>query len=195
MSHPVYVPRMPLSYQKRQQKLTFDHLMLSLSQAFAHLPDHRRSNVSYSLADILRSAFAMFSLKSPSLLSFRQQTRHERRNLRAIFHLTDIPGDTQMRAALDPVAPAPLRALFAMLFAILQQAGVVKQYHYGHARVIVAIDGVTHFSSTKVHCDHCTTHTHRNGTISYHHAGLAAVMLHPDHEEVFALDFEPVPEP
>ena len=134
----------------------------------------------------------MFSLKSPSLLSFREQTRQERRNLRAIYHLKDIPSDTQMRAALDPVSPAPLRALFATLFATLHRAGVVKEYHYWQRHVIIAVDGVEHFASTKLHCHHCTTRTHRNGVTSYHHAGLAAVMLHPDHEEVFPLDFEPI---
>jgi len=183
---------MPLSYKKRQQKLTFDSLMQTLSETFARLPDHRRSNASYPLADVLRSAFAMFSLKSPSLLSFREQTRQERRNLRAIYHLKDIPSDTQMRAALDPVSPAPLRALFATLFATLHTAGVVKEYHYWQRHVIVAVDGVEHFASTKVHCPHCTTRTRRNGATSYHHAGLAAVLLHPDHEEVFPLDFEPI---
>jgi hypothetical protein len=183
---------MPLSYKKRQQKLTFDSLMQTLSETFARLPDHRRSNASYPLADVLRSAFAMFSLKSPSLLSFREQTRQERRNLRAIYHLKDIPSDTQMRAALDPVSPAPLRALFATLFATLHRAGVVKEYHYWQRHVIIAVDGVEHFASTKLHCHHCTTRTHRNGVTSYHHAGLAAVMLHPDHEEVFPLDFEPI---
>jgi hypothetical protein len=166
--------------------------MQTLSEAFARLPDHRRSNASYPLADVLRSAFAMFSLKSPSLLSFREQTRQERRNLRAIYHLKDIPSDTQMRAALDPVSPAPLRALFATLFAALWEAGVVKQYQYWQRHVILAVDGVEHFASTKVHCDHCTTRTRRNGATSYHHAGLAAVMLHPNHEEVFPLDFEPI---
>ncbi len=183
---------MPLSYKKRQQKLTFDSLMQTLSQAFDRLPDHRRSNASYLLADVLRSAFAMFSLKSSSLLSFREQTRQERRNLRAIYHITDIPGDTQMRAALDPVAPDALRALFATLYATVREAGVVSEYHYWQRHVIVAVDGVEHFSSTKVHCDHCTTRTHRDGTTSYHHSGLAAVLLHPDHEEVFPLDFEPI---
>jgi len=61
MRQSVYVRRMPLSYKKRQRKLTFDALMLSLSQAFARLPDHRRSNASYPLADVLRGALAMFS--------------------------------------------------------------------------------------------------------------------------------------
>ncbi|MCA1617606.1 MAG: transposase [Acidobacteria bacterium] len=166
--------------------------MQTLSETFAHLPDHRRANASYPLADVLRSAFAMFSLKSPSLLSFREQTRQERRNLRAIYHLKDIPGDTQMRAALDPVSPQPLRDIFKTLFTALWEAGVVKEYQYFKRHVIVAVDGVEHFSSTKVHCPHCTTRTHRNGTTSYHHAGLAAVLLHPDHEEVFPLDFEPI---
>ena len=183
---------MPLNYKKRQQKLTFDALMQTLSQEFERLPDHRRNNTSYPLADVLRSAFAMFSLKSPSLLSFREQTRQERRNLRAIYHIQDIPSDTQMRATLDPLAPEPLRVLFTTLFARLAEAGVVKQYQYWPRHVIVAIDGVEHFSSTKVHCPHCTTRTHRTGATSYHHAGLAAVLLHPDHEEVFPLDFEPV---
>ncbi len=121
----------------------------------------------------------MFSLKSPSLLSFREQTRQERRNLRAIYHIKDLPGDTQMRAALDPVSPEPLRALFATLFATLQAAGVVKEYQYWQRHVIVAIDGVTHFASTKIHCDHCTTRTHRDGATAYHHAGLAAVAAPP----------------
>ncbi len=112
--------------------------------------------------------------------------------MRAIYHIQDIPSDTQMRATLDPRSPEPLRVLFATLFARLAEAGVVKQYQYWPRHVIVAIDGVEHFSSTKVHCPHCTTRTHRNGATSYHHAGLAAVLLHPDHEEVFPLDFEPI---
>ncbi len=57
----MYFRWMPLSYKKRQQKLTFDALMQTLSQEFERLPDHRRNTTSYPLADVLRSAFAMFS--------------------------------------------------------------------------------------------------------------------------------------
>src|SRR2546430_5475781 len=119
---------MPIKYQKRQEQLTFDNLMKILSTEFEQLPDHRRTNASYELADILRSAFAMFSLKSPSLLSFREQTRQERRNLKAIYHIDEIPSDTQMRTALDPVSPLPLRTLLATLFTMLCHAGLVKEY-------------------------------------------------------------------
>jgi len=166
--------------------------MQVLSTAFAQIADHRRVNTSYRLADLVRSAFAMFSLKSPSLLSFREQTKVEGRNLQAIYQIGDIPSDTGMRAGLDPVKPKPLRALFAKLLTILVEAGVVKEYYYWRDHVLVSVDGVEHFSSTKVHCPHCTTRTRRDGTTSYHHAGLAAVLIHPAHEEVFPLDFEPI---
>src|SRR5438132_7875296 len=98
--------------------------MEMLSEEFAQLPDHRRANSSYGLADVLRSAFAMFSLKSPSLLSFKEQTKQEEKNLKAIYHLHSVPGDTQMRATLDPLAPSPLRVLFPKLFNKLSEAGV-----------------------------------------------------------------------
>jgi Transposase DDE domain len=183
---------MPLNYKKLQEKITFDALMEIMSEEFAQLQDHRRANSSYELADVLRSAFAMFSLKSPSLLAFKELTKQEEKNLKAIYRIQAIPSDTQMRTTLDPLNPSPLRAIFPKLLSTLSEVGVIKEYEYWKNHVLVSIDGVEHFSSTKVHCAHCTTRTRRNGETSYHHAGLAAVIVHPDQEEVFTLDFEPI---
>jgi len=183
---------MPPNYKRLQEKITFDALMGTLSEEFAQLPDHRRANSSYALADVLRSAFAMFSLKSPSLLAFKELTKQEEKNLKAIYQIQSVPSDTQMRTTLDPLSPAPLRTLFAKLFHKLSEAGVIKEYEYWKSQLLISIDGVEHFSSTKVHCNHCTTRAHRNGETSYHHSGLAAVIVHPDQEEVFTLDFEPI---
>jgi Transposase DDE domain len=183
---------MPPNYKKLQEKITFEALMEMLSEEFAQLQDHRRANSSYELADVLRSAFAMFSLKSPSLLAFKELTKQEEKNLKAIYHLQSVPSDTQMRTTLDPLSPAPLRTLFAKLFNKLSEAGVIKEYEYWKGQLVISIDGVEHFCSTKVHCNHCTTRTHRNGETSYHHSGLAAVVVHPDQEDVFTLDFEPI---
>jgi hypothetical protein len=183
---------MPINYQKRQEELTFDNLMDQLSREFDEIKDHRRANTKYKLADVMRSAFAMFSLKSPSLLSFEEQTRQESSNLKSIYHIKAIPSDTQMRAILDPVATVPIRALFPKLYNKWEYAGLVKEYQYWQGYTIVSIDGVEHFSSTEIHCQHCTTRTHRNGTVSYHHAGLAAVLVHPEQESVLPLDFEPI---
>jgi hypothetical protein len=99
----------------------------------------------------------MFSLKSPSLLAFEEQTKVERRNLHSIYHIGAIPSDTQMREALDPIDPAPLGKLFSTLFATLEMTGVIEEYHFWRDFVAAPVDGVEHFSSTKIHCANCTT--------------------------------------
>lgn len=147
----------------------------------------------YVLADALKSAFAMFSLKSPSPLDFKKQTDPERSNLRTIYRIKgEIPSDNQMRGILDQFDPSLLRPLFQACFKRLDQTGVIDEYRYWHRHVIVSIDGVEHFCSTKVHCSRCLTRTHRNGENSYYHSGLAAVLLDPNQREVFVLDFEPI---
>jgi hypothetical protein len=52
---------------------------------------------------------------------------------------------------------------------------------------LVALDGVEYFCSQKVHCDHCLSRSHKNGTISYYHQMLGAVIVHPDFSEVIPL--------
>ena len=53
------------------------------------------------------SAFAMFSLKSPSLLAFDKQRVEG--HWGTIYGIGHVPGDTQMRERLDPVSPESLR--------------------------------------------------------------------------------------
>lgn len=183
---------MPKSYKKLQRRLTFDNLMTHLDQQFKAIADHRRANTSYSLDDVLKSAFAMFSLKSPSLLSFQEQTRIERRNLKQIYRIQKIPADSQMRTVLDFVEPPNVRRMFAPLFALLREAGVIKEYEYWRKHVLVSIDGVEHFNSNKIHCPNCTTKERRDGSISYQHSALAAVLVHPEQKEVLPIDFEPI---
>lgn len=183
---------MPKNYKKLQLRLTFDNLMRHLEQEFNQIADHRRANKSYSLSDVLKSAFAMFSLKSASLLSFQEQTQIERSNLKQIYRIQRIPADTQLRAILDKVEPCRIRALLTSILTLLRQAGVLKEYEYWHNHLVVSIDGVEHFSSQKIHCSNCTTKERRDGRISYQHSALAAVIVHPEEKEVLPIDFEPI---
>jgi hypothetical protein len=181
------------SYSQLQQELHFDELMRWLDGEFQAMPEHRANNTRYVLADVLKSAFAMFSLKSPSLLNFKKQTVPEENNLRSIYRINGaIPCDNQMRGILDPFDPSHLRPLFHSGYWKLRRAGVIREYQYWDKFVILAVDGVEHFSSKTVHCPNCLTRTHRNGEVSYHHAGLAAVLVNPRQAEVFPLDFEPI---
>jgi len=182
------------SYAQLQQSLTFDELMRFLDEKFKSFPDHRSGNaVSYELPNVLKGAFAMFSLKCPSLLEFKNQSVAEESNLGNIYRIEgEIPSDNQMRGILDQCDPRHLRPLFRDFFTLLSEAGIVREYQDRQKRVIVSVDGVEHFCSTTIHCPSCTTRKHRDGKTSYHHAGLAAVMVHPEQQEVIPLDFEPI---
>ena len=83
--------------------LHFDVLMSELSEHFSSLPDHRSERRQYSLGDTLKSAFAMFSLKSPPLLNFRERTRIEDGNLQRVYRIGAIPSDTQIRAIINKI--------------------------------------------------------------------------------------------
>jgi hypothetical protein len=94
---------MATSYARLLEKQGFDDLMDFLDREFQKLPDHRSGNaIRYDLADVLKSAFAVFSLKAPSLLDFKKQTEPERNKLRSIYRIRGaIPCDNQIRGILD----------------------------------------------------------------------------------------------
>ena len=69
--------------------------------------------------DALMSAFAMFSLKSPSLLAFDKHRADG--NLGTVYRIGCVPCDTQLREILDPVSPESLRPVFASVFRPLQR--------------------------------------------------------------------------
>lgn len=171
---------------------SFDLLWEKLRSSLAKIKDHRRINRTYELIDILSAAFAMFSLKYTSLLSFEDRSNSEGHNLREIFKIDQICSDTQMREVLDKVSPSALRAQFGLLFKELTKLKVLLHYRYWQDHLIVSIDGVEHFRSSCVHCDQCLTKKHRDGSISYSHSMLAAVLVHPEQAEVFPLDCEPI---
>ena len=75
----------------------------TVRSGFAAIPDYRLSDTEISLTDALRSAFALFSLKSPSLLAFDKHRVEG--NLGTIYAIDHVPCDTQMREILDPVSP------------------------------------------------------------------------------------------
>jgi hypothetical protein len=53
---------------KLRKHLSADALLSKLRSSFGDITDHRSGDVDVSLSDALMSAFAMFSLKAPSLL-------------------------------------------------------------------------------------------------------------------------------
>lgn len=177
---------------RQRQHLHFDALMQLVRCRCEQLPEQRRCPA-FSLADTLMAGLALFALKDPSLLAFcRRALDH---NLRAVFGLSAVPSDTQMRAILDEVDPDQLRPLFTDVFRQVQRAKVLEDFVFLDGCYLIALDGVEYFCSDKVHCEHCLSRQHSNGTVSYYHQMLAAALVHPDGHEVLPLAPEPIHRP
>src|SRR3954463_9446385 len=130
-----------------RKELSADSLFRVLRSQFAALPDPRSAEVEIPLVDALMSAFAMFSLKDPSLLAFDHRRRDPHDNFRSLYGIHHVPCDSQMRAILDPVDPADLRPPFRAVFRRLQHGKVLKRFVSRDGHYLVSLDGTTYFSS------------------------------------------------
>jgi hypothetical protein len=170
--------------------LSADALFRLLRTGFAAIADHRPGTPDISLTEALMSAFALFSLKSPSLLAFDQERTEG--NLQRVYGIERVPCDTAMREILDPVEPEFLRPLFTHVFRALQRGKALEEMVFVEGHYLLALDGTGYFSSQQIHCASCLERHHRNGTITYTHQMLGAALIHPDRREVMPLMPEPI---
>lgn len=78
-----------------RQHLNADALLKLVHTECEKIPDLCERAVDISVADALKSGFAMFSLKDPSLLAFDQR-RHDAtklKNLQRLYHIGRVPCD------------------------------------------------------------------------------------------------------
>jgi Transposase DDE domain len=181
---------MSLVAPKARKQLSADALFRLVRSGFATIPNPRGEDVDISLTDALMSAFAMFSLKAPSLLAFDKERTDG--NLHTIYGIERVPCDTRMREILDPVSPKVLRPGFKSIFRQLQRGKALESMVFLDGHYLLALDGTTYFSSQTIHCASCLHHIHRNGTITYCHQMLGAAIIHPDLRAVIPLMPEPI---
>jgi hypothetical protein len=181
---------MGLVVPKVRKHLSADALFSSLRTVFAAIADHRQGAPDIPLCDALMSAFAMFSLKSPSLLAFDQERTED--NLHRVYGIGRVPCETSRREILDPVAPESLRPAFKQVFRQLQRGKALEEMVFVEGHDLFALDGTGYFSSKQIHCDSCLEQHHRNGTVTYSHHMLGAALIHPDKRAVIPLMPEPI---
>ena len=178
----------------QRKHLCADGLFQLVGQKFNDIPDHRvATNIRYSMTDTLKSGLAIFSLKSPSLLNFRERIRIEENNIKALFQIRDIPSDTQLRDIIDPIDPSHFRPTFDALLRELQRGKDLSKFLFmGH--YAVALDGTGYFSSSKIRCRCCLEKKSKsdNSEFEYHHQMLAACIVHPELKQVVPLFPEPI---
>ena len=129
------------SKRKVRKHLSADSLIAMTRKEFQQIQDHRADNSQIALDDILMSAFAMFSLKDPSLPAFDKRRQEEPENLHTTFSITDIPCDSQMRTTLDPMDPARLRSAFQAGFRQLQRGKAFEKMVFLDDHYLLSGDG------------------------------------------------------
>lgn len=175
---------------KTRKHLSADALFGLVRNGLAHIPDYRLSETDIALVDALMAAFAMFSLKAPSLLAFDKERVEG--NLHTIYGIERVPCDTHMREILDPVSPKWLRPVFKSVFRQLQRGKALEAMTFLDGHYLLALDGTEYFSSKTIHCASCLHRAHRNGSVTYAHQLLGAAIIHPDQRAVIPLMPEPI---
>jgi hypothetical protein len=175
---------------KGRKYLSADALFRLVRDGFANILDDRADEPGISLTDALMSAFAMFSLKSPSLLAFDKERVEG--NLQTIYGIAHAPCDTYMRELIDPVSPEALRPMFQGVFRQLRRGKALEPMLFLNGAYLLALDGTGYFSSKTIHCTSCLQKVHRNGAITYYHQMLGAAIIHPDLREVIPFMPEPI---
>ena len=178
-----------LAPQVRKQ-LSADALFRLVQSDFTRLPDSRVGDTEIALADALMSAFAMFSLKAPSLLAFDKERAEG--NLHTIYGIARVPCDTRMREILDPISPKGLRPAFKSVFRQLQRGKALEAMTWLDGHDLLALDGTGYFASKTIHCASCLRRGHRNGSITYAPQMVGAAIIHPDQRAVIPLMPEPI---
>jgi Transposase DDE domain len=175
---------------RTRKYLSTDGLISVIHDAFASIKDRRTGSVAIPSADALMSAFAMFSLKYPSMLAFEAERNNP--NIRRIYRIGRVPSDTSMREIVDGVDPAEVQPVFADVFRCIQRGKVLEQFVYWDNCYLLSLDGTQYFSSDEIHCACCQEKHSHTGHVTYSHAAVAAVIVHPDHREVIPLCPEPI---
>ena len=165
-------------------KLSASGLLKLVYAGLAKIKDVRADNQKISLADAAMSAFAVFSLKDPSLLAFDER-RATDGNLKRVYRIKTVPCDTQMRTILDEVEPDEIRRCYKKVFQELQRGQVLQKLVFLDDYYLLSMDGTGYFSSYCVHCASCLENkSSKTGDIRYAHQLLGGAIVHPDFREV-----------
>jgi len=170
--------------------LSHEQIVDYLRSTFSSFPDKRiGQNLTYSMQDIVCSAFSVFFTQSPSFLAYQNamQKQQGHNNGASLFNIEKIPSDNHIRDILDPVPPSCVFPVFDHIVDNLNQAGLLDNFRSFSNNLVCAMDGTTFFSSKTIHCDNCNVTNHKNGTQTYSHSVITPVLVKPGSNKVISL--------
>jgi hypothetical protein len=184
---------MSFPFQSGWRPSTFNRLVEIFRSTIERFPDERTgANVTYSMADAALGAFSVFFTQSPSFLDFQRTLEVTKgcSNAQNLFGMTKIPSDNHIRNLLDPVSPSTVFPVFSYAVDALQALGHLETYRSINGDLLVALDGTQYFCSSTLHCNHCSTTHHKNGTVTYSHSAITPVIVAPGNPRVIPLEPE-----
>jgi hypothetical protein len=172
-------------------RLEIDEVVAEFREHWQSLPDRRKpnNNTQYSVGDAAMSGFAVFFMQSASFLAYqRDMNKHKGdNNARTLFKIEQIPCDNQIRNLLDPITPEHFDGEFEWVHEGLKESGILAGFRdYGNT-FLIAIDGLTYFSSQTIHCANCLHREDGSGTTHYYHSAITPVIVKPDCPHVLPL--------
>jgi len=84
----------PSSKIRLRKHLNTDALVRAVRREFEKIPDPRKGRPQISFADAAMSAFAMFSMRDPSLPALEKRWSARDHNLHALHHIEKVPADS-----------------------------------------------------------------------------------------------------
>jgi len=171
-------------------KLSFGVLIAYLSRTILQMQEPRKASnaTRYSLSDAVLGAFSVFFMQSESFLEHqRQMESHQgKNNAQTLFGMFQVPSVPQIRNILDGIPCTALFGVFDCVYQALQRGGHLNPFQY-LGGLLIALDGTEYFDSHKLHCESCSSRTHKNGSVTYFHGAILPVIVAPEHSQVISL--------
>ena len=172
------------------KKARVSQFIKELGEMAQAMPDKRagRHNQKYEMKDAVRGAFSVFFTQSGSFLAHQRTVKQKRgrSNLESVFQMEQIPSDNHIRGLLDTVPAADFEAAYHWLWAQLAARDTVATFRVLEGRLLVGLDGIQFFSSSKIHCPQCGRQE-TDGHTRYNHRALTALVVNPNQSEVLPL--------
>lgn len=140
--------------------MKLEAVIKQLQRRWASVPDRCKpnNNQQYEMVDAAMAALSVFFMQNPSFVAHQQALakRTGRSNAASLFRLNPIPSDGQIRNLLEGLAPTVLATDVEALHARLGQQHPEQWQDFAEqARALIALDGLTFFSSSLLQCPAC----------------------------------------
>ena len=175
------------------KRLNFEHIVSAIGSVFDAQQDKRKqTQCNYRLSDAGLAAFSVFYMQSPSFLAHQRDMERQKgsSNAQNLFDMVKIPTDTHIRTLLDRLEADSLGYVYRDIIQKLKEAQSLQTYEVMSGHYLLALDGTETFSSSKIHCQNCSSRVLKNGNLYYSHRVIPPVLVAPDKAEVISLEPE-----